>query len=260
MQIFSLLIALIFMGLDVLVIATDCVSASPPAITTCTYGFPLCTMPENYFSNGWNEVVDSTGVVISGAVCTAAVCGRNGEWRQAGYPPTSTYIESPIPQAGMGRYCTNGIYEMFSKARFLPGSIQSFSPEYVLATQQKSIGSKAKQNVLPKSQYKSAKYVRKAIESALNVTYPQTVANAKDMGPVLISLGFKKRINYNSSSYIDGDVVVWSAGTKGYHVSGHVQIYYNTKWYSDFKQKSFCPWNNAQKSTPKAYRYSKLPW
>jgi len=260
MENFSKIIALILTVFDVLALATDCVSTSPPAITNCTYGFPLCTMPETYFSNGWNEVADSTGIVLNGVVCTAAVCGRDGEWRQGGFPPTSTYIESPIAQAGWGRYCTNGIYEMFSKARFLPGSTQSISPEYVLATQQNLIGLKAKQNILPKSQSKSAKYVRMAIESALNVNYSYNVSLAKDVGPVLISLGFTKGANSNST-YFNGDVVVWGSGTKGNHKSGHVQIYYKGKWYSDFKQKAFCPsWSKPHKAKHQVYRYSKLPW
>ena len=97
-----------------------------------TPGLPQCLMPENLPGTTWNDVLNSTGVVINGAVCSPSVCGVNGSWRTArnmngkstpnGYPELSTYIQSPTSGASWGKYYTNGVYETSSGQIYQPGS------------------------------------------------------------------------------------------------------------------------------------------
>ena len=98
-----------------------------------TVGLPQCLMPENLPGTTWNEVSNSTGLVINGAVCSASVCGINGEWRNMknangkstpnGYPENSTYIQSPTNGASWGKYYTNGVYETSNGDVYQPGSL-----------------------------------------------------------------------------------------------------------------------------------------
>ena len=73
------------------------------------------------------------------------------------------------------------------------------------------------------------------------------LVSQQDVGALLILLGVNKRNISDDSTcyYIDGDVVVLSAGTNGKYEAGHVRIYYNSKWYPDIEQRSIYPWNNA---------------
>jgi hypothetical protein len=100
-----------------------------------TPGLPQCAMPENLPGNVWNEVSNSNGNVINGAVCSSGVCGRNGEWRMwptnkllngryfsNGYPENSTYIQAPTNGAAWGKYYTNGVYETSGGDIYQPGS------------------------------------------------------------------------------------------------------------------------------------------
>ena len=100
-----------------------------------TPGLPQCAMPENLPGSTWNEVSNSNGVVINGAVCSSSVCGRNGEWRMwptnkllngryfsNGYPENSTYIQAPTNGAAWGKYYTNGVYETAGGDIYQPGS------------------------------------------------------------------------------------------------------------------------------------------
>ena len=97
-------------------------------------GLPNCLMPENLAGTAWNEVDNATGKVINGAVCSVAVCGRNGEWRNLhnangtyypnGYPPNSTYIQTPFEHAYWGQYFTNGVWQTGSGGIVQPGSSQ----------------------------------------------------------------------------------------------------------------------------------------
>jgi hypothetical protein len=90
-------------------------------------------MPENLPGSTWNEVSNATGVVLNGAVCTAAVCGRNGEFRNMknangkstpnGFPENSAYIQAPTDGAAWGRYYTNGVYETINGDIYQPGSL-----------------------------------------------------------------------------------------------------------------------------------------
>lgn len=99
-------------------------------------GLPNCLMPENLAGTGWNEVDNVTGKVLNTAVCSVAVCGRNGEWRTwpsnkllngryypNGYPENSTYIQTPLDHANWGRYFTNGVWETYDGKIFQPGSV-----------------------------------------------------------------------------------------------------------------------------------------
>jgi hypothetical protein len=103
---------------------TPTTSSNPriPYTTPCTGGsdrtpgLPQCLMPEGLGGSAWNLVDNNSGVVLNGAVCSEAVCGRNGEWRQwpadkslngrlwpAGYPEGATYIQTPFDGAYWGR-------------------------------------------------------------------------------------------------------------------------------------------------------------
>ena len=100
-----------------------------------TPGLPQCLMPEGLGGSAWNLVDNNTGIVLNGAVCSEAVCGRNGEWRQwpadrklndrlwpSGYPEGATYIQTPFDGAYWGRYFTNGVYEVNGGGILQPGS------------------------------------------------------------------------------------------------------------------------------------------
>ncbi|MBI2063190.1 MAG: peptidoglycan-binding protein [Candidatus Yanofskybacteria bacterium] len=100
-------------------------------------GLPICLMPENLSGTAWNEVDNATGKVISGAVCSVDVCGRNGEWRtwpsnqllngryySNGYPENSTYIQTPFDYSYGGQYFTNGVWQTGSGGIVQPGSSQ----------------------------------------------------------------------------------------------------------------------------------------
>ncbi len=100
-----------------------------------TPGLPQCLMPEGLGGSAWNLVDNNTGIVLNGAVCSEAVCGRNGEWRQwpadrklndrlwpTGFPEGATYIQTPFDGAYWGRYFTNGVYEVNGGGILQPGS------------------------------------------------------------------------------------------------------------------------------------------
>lgn len=100
-------------------------------------GLPTCLMPENLAGTAWNEVDNTTGKVLNTAVCSVAVCGRNGEWRtwpsnqllngryySNGYPENSTYIQTPFNSAYWGQYYTNGVWQTGGGGIVQPGSSQ----------------------------------------------------------------------------------------------------------------------------------------
>ncbi|MBS0425483.1 MAG: CHAP domain-containing protein [Proteobacteria bacterium] len=87
-------------------------------------------------------------------------------------------------------------------------------------------------NAYETSQGQCAKYVRQAIEAG-GVTIPNRPLYAKDYGPKLMELGFKK-IGSAGYSPQKGDIVVLQP-PKG-QSAGHIQIYNGKIWESDFKQ------------------------
>ena len=107
-------------------------------LPTCTggtptvKGLPSCAMPENLSGTAWNQVDNSTGLVLNTAVCSVNVCGRTGSWRLAtamngtstpgGYPVGSTYIQTPFNTASGGQYYTNGVWVTSSGGILQPGS------------------------------------------------------------------------------------------------------------------------------------------
>lgn len=119
--------------------STTSTTTNSSTLTTCVggservQGLPQCLMPENLPGSTWNEVSNTTGIVINGAVCSAAVCGRNGEFRNMknangkstpnGYPENSTYIQAPTNGAAWGRYFINGVYETANGEIYQPGSL-----------------------------------------------------------------------------------------------------------------------------------------
>lgn len=54
----------------------------------------------------------------------------------------------------------------------------------------------------------------------------------------MVKAGFKKEEEVKE--YKNGDVMV--IGDEPGHQHGHVQVYNDGKWYSDFKQKTPYPW------------------
>lgn len=91
-------------------------------------GLPTCLMPENLAGTAWNEVDNATGKVLNTAVCSVAICGRNGEWRKINYPANSTYIQTPFDSAYWGQYYTNGVWQTSSGGIVQPGSSQIIYP------------------------------------------------------------------------------------------------------------------------------------
>ena len=105
------------------------------AVAELVAGVPQVAMYEGPSVGAWNLVDNATGQVMSTAVCTPAVCGRNGEWRTwpadrllngrlwpTGYPEGATYIWNPIGAGSGGQYYTNGLYVTGWGQHILPGT------------------------------------------------------------------------------------------------------------------------------------------
>ena len=119
-------------------VPTAAPSSSPTRVPTvvptsfiCTgagqlvYGLPTCVMPESTDGGvrAWNEV-DSTGVVISSSVCTVAVCGRDRDI----YYLEKIFFEQHRGAHALGRYFTNGVWEMTGGSLMYPGSSEIITP------------------------------------------------------------------------------------------------------------------------------------
>ena len=105
------------------------------AVDALVPGVPQVNMYEGPSVGTWNLVDNASGQVMSTAVCTPAVCGRNGEWRTwpadrllngrlwaNGYPEGATYIWNPIGAGSGGQYYTNGLYVTQWGQHILPGT------------------------------------------------------------------------------------------------------------------------------------------
>jgi hypothetical protein len=107
---------------------------------------------------------------------------------------------------------------------------------------------------LPKSNSSCAKYVRKAIERAYkSVTGTnksvQRTLSAKDYGPNLKLFGFQ----VVPGPAEEGDVAIFNSVPN--HPHGHIQIFTDKGWVSDFTQKSIYPATAYKNETPVYYRY-----
>ena len=128
-------------------------TVTPATLLPCTGGtgripgLPQCLMPEGVGGSVWNEVDNVTGQVLNGAVCSAGVCGRNGEWRTwpsnrllndryfaNGFPERSTYIQTPFDYGYWGHYFTNGVWEVNGGGIIQPGSSVIVYPARVVET------------------------------------------------------------------------------------------------------------------------------
>lgn len=264
------------------IIAAPCTGGNPDVP-----GLPQCEMPENLSGTAWNEVSNSNGLVLGGAVCSAQVCGRNGEWRTLmNYPPSSTYIQTPYDGASWGQYYTNGVWVRADNCVMQPGAS---SPQYCIgpptrsptqrtsiapttivsskpspaptatptegtckahrATVRNAIGLKAKQNALPASTHLCLRYVRKAIAAALQKEYPPHPVAACGQAAALLKMGFKPIV----APGVNGDIAMFACVEE--HKYGHIQALYQDRWYSDFAQNNFSPWKNLKGSTVTYFRY-----
>jgi hypothetical protein len=113
------------------------------------------------------------------------------------------------------------------------------------------IGQAAADNAGVRSVYKSAQFVVKAIETA-GVYFPEYshIVPGK-FGPLLESAGFLLLSPKEIRAH--GDVAVWSSTR--IHSHGHVQIYFEGKWYSDYAQQFLSPWYVNFGSALSLYRY-----
>jgi hypothetical protein len=102
----------------------------------------------------------------------------------------------------------------------------------------------------------SGKYVRAAIQRAQKVPeVPTGIASAKDYGPWLThkDRGYKST-NDTYTKAINGDVAVYdSIGV--WYTDGHIAVYCDNAWYSDFKQNNFYPYKDGSKPTYTIYRH-----
>ncbi|CAJ0801399.1 hypothetical protein LMG7141_03962 [Ralstonia condita] len=108
----------------------------------------------------------------------------------------------------------------------------------------------AASNIEPNSVGRCAEYVRKAIEwGGISL---QRTRSAKDYGLSLLAAGFHEAIG----SPVKGDVIVIQPAPG--HPHGHMAIYDDSHWISDFKQlHGFYPGPAYRSAQPayKIYRY-----
>ena len=100
----------------------------------------------------------------------------------------------------------------------------------------------------PKSQKNCAKFVREAIQKALDKPIQGAgIASAKDFGTWLEKNGYQGSTKKVDEAKV-GDVAIFPAIEN--HKHGHIQIKCDDgKWRSDFEQKSFIPFNSAKDYT-----------
>jgi hypothetical protein len=113
------------------------------------------------------------------------------------------------------------------------------------------IGKSASDNALAKTMHKSGVFVANAIRSA-GLDFPERYdVQPGEFSSLLEQSGFV----WISKLYkhMDGDVAVWTISDQ--HKHGHVQVYFNGKWFSDFAQEHLKPWYDTHGSTVIYYRY-----
>jgi outer membrane protein assembly factor BamB len=122
------------------------------------------------------------------------------------------------------------------------------SPESI----RRAIGQTAATNALSQTVHKDAKFAIRAIRSVLG-SFPDRdhALRAGDLGPSLLEAGFVEASFYVRREA--GDVVIWGATAD--HPHGHIQIYFEGRWYSDYAQDRFIPWRRRHGSRATYYRY-----
>ncbi|CAF0929706.1 unnamed protein product [Didymodactylos carnosus] len=100
-----------------------------------------------------------------------------------------------------------------------------------------------------KSTGRCAAVSREAIEQALGISIPRT-NSAKDYGPKLEAVGFREVTDGQNRP---GDVRVIQS-IEG-HPHGHMQIYTNKGWMSDFKQRDEWPGEAYRNAKPNYKQY-----
>ena len=147
------------------------------------------------------------------------------------------------PRGPIGTESNNPVIDQGTLACTEMPSPSQQSKDQLIVVNNKSIGAHfdidtavkhLNDNAHETSQGQCAKYVRQAIEAG-GVTISNRPLYAKDYGPKLTELGFKK---IDSKGYIPqkGDIVVLQP-PEG-QSAGHMQIYNGEIWVSDFKQSS----------------------
>ena len=111
------------------------------------------------------------------------------------------------------------------------------------------VGYQAKVGAKDKSTGLCLRLVGFAVQRAKGIKeHKLGIESAKDAGTWVISQGYYVS---NTSNYVNGTIVVFqSIGT---HNHGHIQVYYDGKWYSDFKQKGFWPFADGSKPAYQVY-------
>jgi hypothetical protein len=118
----------------------------------------------------------------------------------------------------------------------------------------RKIGKSASDNALAKTMHKSGVFVANAIRSA-GLDFPERYdVQPGEFGPLMQGAGFVEISKLYKR--MDGDVAVWSVSNK--HKHGHVQVYFNDKWFSDFAQERLSPWYDSRGSTVTYYRYGSV--
>jgi hypothetical protein len=117
----------------------------------------------------------------------------------------------------------------------------------------RSIGETAMMNARPNTINRSGAFVARAVRSALGEgSFDHEGAQPFEFGPLLKQAGFARLNGFERRE--DGDVAVW--GSVPRHPTGHVQIFFEGHWFSDYAQQQLNPWpHDAYGSSPTFYRY-----
>jgi hypothetical protein len=118
---------------------------------------------------------------------------------------------------------------------------------------QNSIGAEARARASgdTSSVGRCAAAVREAVESALDIRIDRT-NSAADYGPSYERAGFQE-IDDNGR-YKNGDVMIWGRSGDG-EQHGHIQIFHNGTWFSDFEQRDKIPGSRYRNGSSTLYRY-----
>jgi hypothetical protein len=101
-------------------------------------------------------------------------------------------------------------------------------------------------NAHPNTINRPGAFVARAVRSALGEgSFDREGAQSFKFGPLLEQAGFARLNGFERRE--DGDVAVW--GSVPRHPAGHVQIFFEGHWFSDYAQQRLNPWpHDAQDS------------